>query len=198
MSLGCKTCPSRFCPFTGLPGSPLFPYVARFGLRTAWVPMHTFPRVSFLLSHGPFALCPAVRFLCPLLLVIPNCNRAMREPRRPAVSLWLVSPLCLVSVRCVPYPVRVWLCSLGAAVVLLSILLLRSQGHCSSRARGVAPQELGSKVGIAPQELGRDGRKNRKLTVNYGLCMVSSMINAFISGMVVMKLHMLVFSSVCV
>ena len=28
----------------------------------------------------------------------------------------------------------------GAAVVLLSILLLKSQGHCSSRARGVAPQ----------------------------------------------------------
>ena len=42
----------------------------------------------------------------------------------------------------------------GAAVVLLSILLLRTRGHCSSRARGVAPQELGSKVGIALQEGG--------------------------------------------
>ena len=41
------------------------------------------------------------------------------------------------------------------------------------------------------------GEKNRKLTVNYGLRMVSSMMNAFISGMVVMKFHMLVFLSVC-
>ena len=41
------------------------------------------------------------------------------------------------------------------------------------------------------------GEKNRKLTVNYGLRMVSSMMNAFISGMVVMKFHMLVFPSVC-
>ena len=84
----------------------------------------------------------------------------------------------------------------GAAVVLLSILLLRSQGHCSSRARGVAPQELGSKVGIAPEEEGV-GKENRNLTVNYGLCMVSSMMYAFRSGMVVMKFHMLVFPSVC-
>ena len=49
----------------------------------------------------------------------------------------------------------------GAAVVLLSILLLRSQGHCSSRARGVAPQELGSKVGIAPQEEGVREKKSK-------------------------------------
>ena len=61
----------------------------------------------------------------------------------------------------------------------------------------MAPEELGSKVGIGPQELGRGGGKNRKLTVNYGLCMVSSMMNAFISGMVVMKFHMLVFPSIC-
>ena len=80
----------------------------------------------------------------------------------------------------------------GAAVVLLSILLLLSQGHCSSRARGVAPHELGSKVGIAPQEEGV-GENNRNLTVNYGLCMVSSMMYAFESAMVVMKFHMLVF-----
>ena len=49
----------------------------------------------------------------------------------------------------------------GAAVVLLSILLLRSQGHCSSRARGVAPQELGSKVGIAPEEEGVGKKKSK-------------------------------------
>ena len=87
--------------------------------------------------------------------------------------------------------------TLRTAVVLLSILLLRSKGHCSSRAKGVAPQELGSKVGIAPQELGRGWEKNGKLTVNYGPCMVSSMMHAFISGMVVMKFHMLVFPGVC-
>ena len=59
----------------------------------------------------------------------------------------------------------------------------------------MAHQELGSKVVIAPQEEGV-GKKNRNLTVNYGLCMVSSMMYAFTSGMVVMKFHMLVFPSV--
>ena len=60
----------------------------------------------------------------------------------------------------------------------------------------MAPQELGSKVSIAPQEEGV-GEKNQNLTVNYGLCMVSSMMYAFRSGMVVMKFHMLVFPNVC-
>ena len=60
-------------------------------------------------------------------------------------------------------------CSWGAsssrapAVVLLSIVPLRSQGHCSSRATHVAPQELGSKVGIAPQELGKGWGKISKI-----------------------------------
>ena len=40
-------------------------------------------------------------------------------------------------------------------------------------------------------------KKNRNLTVNYGLCMVSSMMYAFRSGMVVMKFQLLVFPSVC-
>ena len=60
----------------------------------------------------------------------------------------------------------------------------------------MAPQELGSKVGIASQDKGV-GEKNGKLTVNYGLCMVSSMMHAFISGMVVMKFQLLIFPSVC-
>ena len=60
----------------------------------------------------------------------------------------------------------------------------------------MAPQELGSKVGIAPQEEWV-GEKNRNLTVNHGLCMVSSMMYAFSSGMVGMNFHMLVFPSVC-
>ena len=47
--------------------------------------------------------------------------------------------------------------------MLLSILLLRSQGHRSSRARGVAPEELGSKVGIARQELGRGWGEKSKI-----------------------------------
>ena len=38
---------------------------------------------------------------------------------------------------------------------------------------------------------------DRKLTVNYGLCIVSSMMNAFINRMVVMKFHMLAFPSAC-
>ena len=41
------------------------------------------------------------------------------------------------------------------------------------------------------------GKKNRNLTVNYGLCMVSSMMYAFRSGMVVMQFQLLVFPSVC-
>ena len=85
----------------------------------------------------------------------------------------------------------------AAVVVLLSILLVRSEGHCSFRARGVAPQQLVSKGGIAPQELGRGGGGDRSLPVRYGLCMVSSMMHAFISGMVVMIFHVLVFCSVC-
>ena len=40
------------------------------------------------------------------------------------------------------------------------------------------------------------GGKNRKLTVNYGLCRVFSMMNAFISGMAVMKFNVLVFPCV--
>ena len=43
----------------------------------------------------------------------------MRESRRPAVSLWSVSPPCFVSVRYVLYPVRIWLCSLYAMYPLL-------------------------------------------------------------------------------
>ena len=84
----------------------------------------------------------------------------------------------------------------GAVVVLFSILLLRSQGHCSPRARGGAPKELGSKVSLLRTRKGL-AKKNRNLTLNYGLCMVSSMMYAFKSGMDVMKFHMLVFPSVC-
>ena len=60
----------------------------------------------------------------------------------------------------------------------------------------MAPQELGSKAGIASQEEGL-GKKKQKLTVNYGLCMVSSRMHALISGMVVMKFHMLILPSLC-
>ena len=56
----------------------------------------------------------------------------------------------------------------------------------------MAPQELGSKDGLDPQKEWV-GEKIRILTLNYGLCMVSSIMHAFISGMLVVKLHMLIF-----
>ena len=57
--------------------------------------------------------------------------------------------------------------------------------------------QLRPKVGIALQELGRGGEKTRTFTGNYGLCMVSAKMHTFISGMVVMNFHILVFSSAC-
>ena len=93
----------------------------------------------------------------PLLRI---ADPAPEEPARQEHRPWFLRS---TDPGAAPQEHRPWCCSSGAptlyhlqgrrfsgaAVVLLSILLLRSQGHCSSRARSVAPQELGSKVGIA-------------------------------------------------
>ena len=105
---------SRLYPLTTFPSSPPF---LTWGLGSAYLRLGFqcthFIMLIFLLSHGFAALSGHLLVVCALL-VQPNGNRAMCQPRRPAVSLWLVSPLCFVSFLYVLCLVRVWLLSLYA------------------------------------------------------------------------------------
>ena len=79
--------------------------------------VHTLRLVRFMLPHGP---CSAVPLLYLLLPVKLDGKHAMREPRRPAVSLWTCSSsLSHVCVHCVIHPIRFWPCSLHAMRPLL-------------------------------------------------------------------------------